>query len=99
MTVTPREVLLKARNDLNWLAEHGAHHGLAAIIAERRRQVEMGRTVSHDLAHRDETLLVREAVNRLDDARASHKGPQHAAATAGALLAAEVDRLRARGNA
>ena len=98
MTMTPREALRKARRDLNWLAEHGAHHGLTAIIAEQRRQVEMGRTVSHDLAHGDETLLVREAVNRLDGARASHEGPQHAA-TAGALSAAGVDRLQARGDA
>lgn len=38
----PQHQLAKARDDLTWLAAHGALTGVAAIIAERRAAVERG---------------------------------------------------------
>ena len=36
----PQHQIAKTRDDLTWLAAHDAFRGVAAIIAERRAQVE-----------------------------------------------------------
>ena len=38
----PQHQIAKTRDDLTWLAAHDAFRGVAAIIAERRKQVERG---------------------------------------------------------
>ena len=40
--MTAASELAKARDDLAWLSAHGALTGVAAIIAERRKQIERG---------------------------------------------------------
>jgi hypothetical protein len=89
--------------DLDWLRDHGALAGVAEILRERRRQIETkGFTPAHDrAAHADGRLV--NAVGfqaRVCEERvlAGLDGPpeaEQAMARAGALAAAEIDRLTA----
>jgi hypothetical protein len=75
-------------DDLAWLDDHGALNGVAAVIAERRRQLEMsGHGLAEDDRYDGQELLgvarycITLPANRVEVAQA------------GALCAAELDRL------
>ena len=103
--MSTRDRVAQAQADLAWLERHGAAEGVAAIVAERRRQIEqMAWTRSHDdIAHTDGWLgneaAIRAAVGVYMD-RHDPQGNKDAAdqfAESGALAAAEIDRLEALG--
>jgi len=73
--------------DLAYLARHGALAGVTEITAERRRQLEQGATAGQDdrLTHGELTAYAERRI-RLGKLR-----------QAGALLAAEIDRLARAG--
>lgn len=83
--------LSKAEADLGWLEQFGALEGVAAIIAERRRQIEVkGYDDEHDQQH-DPRQLAAMAVLRLpvyQNQVITHGN----LAQAGALVAAAIDR-------
>lgn len=89
-----------ACDDLARLADFGALDGVAEIVRERVRQVEaLGHTPGHDDGHHDGWLM-HEAIARLLSAgRRVAEGVsgaediEEACREAGALLAAEADRL------
>lgn len=92
----------QAVRDLAWLEDHDAVTGVAAVIAERRRQVEqLGYDAAHDREHHADGWLLGEAMQRAAVAgyMARHDpvpdviSTRQEAAEAGALLAAEIDRL------
>lgn len=96
--------LARARLDLLYLQDHGALAGVAEIIRERRRQIEeLGYTPEHDdrLGPRSHPSLVGMAGDKISmgyglDAVVNQITPGDQAAycaKAGALLAAEADRL------
>lgn len=92
--------LAVAMDDLVALEAHGALAGVAEILRERRRQIEAkGYTARHDDSL-DGQELIAEASNRLAElTRQQAEGtagyPEYDTAyrQAGALLAAEIDRL------
>jgi hypothetical protein len=86
------EAFAGAQDDLVWLSEHGALTGAAEILRERRRQVEaLGHIAEHDDA------LVRDQLVQMAEGRLSvmlfGARHDHLLYEAGALLAAEIDRL------
>lgn len=90
-----------AMDDLVFLRDSGALAGVAEIIRERRRQVEAkGRTLEHDARAHSDGWLVSSARCRLAvldmetrDGTAGYPEAEEALRKAGALLAAEIDRL------
>jgi len=95
-----RDAFVQADNDLFWLSEHGALAGAAAVLAERRRQIEkLGWTPEHDDAHADGALAqtayrcLEELFEDRDSGRAGAGGDDRRLRSAGALAAAEIDRL------
>ena len=80
-------------NDLLELELAGAIGGVRAIVTERLRQVRAGHTVEADRAGSRDTSLILLAGNKVSHAPTSPDGPLHAYAAAGALLAAEMDRI------
>jgi hypothetical protein len=100
--MSARDRTAQAQADLAWLERHGASEGVAAIIAERRKQIEvLGYTRRHDDLHKD-GLLGREAGMRAIMAHYmvthdpyGNKDSADEFAEAGAMAAAEIDRLEA----
>lgn len=96
-----REEFVAADQDLYWLAEHGALAGVAEILCERRRQIErLGYTVERDEREHEDGFLVSEASAATTSAIVGVvegiSGPadvEHDLRQAGALCAAEIDRL------
>jgi len=91
---------LAAQEDLVHLANHGALAGVAEVIRERRRQVEKGYTAVHDdAANPDGGLMslaedvLAFAIQDRRDGTASPAGDEEGLREAGALCAAEIDRL------
>ena len=91
----------EAIGSIGYLAQHGALAGVAAVIRERRRQVEAkGYTPEHDDQHTDGWLPDGAARQRLSGLRYNRvQGPsipefhEEMLREAGALCAAEIDRL------
>lgn len=88
-------------DDLNYLEEHGALAGVAEVIRERRRQIEqLGYTVAHDGTEHDDGSLViragRQCSAVVQGVLTTSEGPEFVEEKmrqAGALAAAEIDRL------
>jgi hypothetical protein len=90
------KVFRQAMRDLMYLDDHDALTGIASIIADRRAQIEKyGRDPGHDVRQHTRGYLARNARDRVSEAAICDKGPRHAYSTAGALLAAEIDRDQA----
>lgn len=117
------DMLTLARHAVVQLAADASPDGVAAIAAERRRQLfRLGHTEAHDAAaHTDGELAYSAAafllgyldslrtigdpemvavvqslcnwLGMVGSCRPKWKGPRHALAVAGALIAAEIDRL------
>jgi hypothetical protein len=88
-------------DDLNYLESRGALTGVAEVIRERRRQIEqLGLIPEHDRQERSDGGLVDLAFVRLTDTSYNRHGgisdvksDERDMAQAGALCAAEIDRL------
>lgn len=93
--------LAAAVADLTWLAEEGALAGVAAIINERRRAIEVHRyELLHDDGHHTGALVSMAMFHatRLGDLRKigiadPARSDEDHVRTAAALMAAELDRL------
>jgi hypothetical protein len=92
--------LWHAHEDIEWLAERGALAGVAEVIRERRRQVEvLSHPVEHDDARTAGELVFRAVVKLFRVRRTRGEGTadvgsdEDALRKAGALAAAEIDRL------
>ena len=91
----------EAVTDLRWLTANEAMAGVAEIVRERRRQVEAkGYDAGHDDSEHTDGWLMHEAVRLVQNAgRRVAEGVggaediEEACREAGALLAAEADRL------
>jgi hypothetical protein len=87
---------MEAARDLVWLDDHGAMGGVAEILRERRRQIEVkGYDAAHDDSQ-DAGAMIMQAEHRLRVTRAricDGVPVVLAFRQAGALLAAEMDRL------
>lgn len=86
--------------NLAWLDDHEALAGVAEVIRERRRQIEqLGHTAEHDDEHTRGQLLQFARARIAQAAREVHGGTggypeqEEALRQAGALYAAEIDRL------
>lgn len=87
--------------DLDWLRTRGALAGVAEVVRERRRQIEqLGYTVAHDDTEHGDGWLMGAANDRLADMLidvgtgvAGYPECEQALRQAGALAAAEIDRL------
>ena len=85
---------------LIWLEQHGALHGIAMLAAERRHQIELSYDTAHDRhAHPDGWLATEATLEAAAGAFMVKHDPvkgdsQDQLARSGALLAAEIDRLR-----
>ena len=99
MTSAARE-LADAMDNLIWLSKNLAATGVAAVIAERRHQIELGYTPVHDQQHHPDGWLATEAtleasagayMTRHDTVKTDNADQL---ARSAALLAAEIDRLR-----
>lgn len=100
--MSDRDTTAQAQADLAWLERHGAVAGVAAILAERRRQIEqLGYGANHDSEH-PEGYLATDAVLRLAGAAYMIKYdtvPVEAIpdiAAAAAVAAAAIDQLAPR---
>lgn len=98
--MTDRGTTAQAQADIAWLEKHGAVDGVAAIVAERRRQIENGFTVEHDREHDDGWLGWQAGTRGVLGSYMVQHDPVKADAIpefaeAGALAAAEIDRLMA----
>jgi hypothetical protein len=103
--MTSRDLLAQAQADLAWLERNGAIAGVAAVVAERRRQIEKhGYDLTLDGEH-ERGWLAREAILRLAgagfmlkyDPQAGHADAIPELAAPGALAAAEIDQLTQQG--
>ena len=89
----------QAIHDMLWLAREGAWRGITAVIAERKRQVELGFTPEHDKDKSEPGHLAgRGAVMGATGSYMAENDPdpeaaQTLCAEGAALLAAEIDRL------
>jgi hypothetical protein len=91
--VSEREDFKAALRDLSWLAENGALNGVAAILRARREHIGRGRTAGHDDLLCGNAELLAEASDEMHCALGVlEEAPGHVA-RAGALLAAEHDRI------
>jgi hypothetical protein len=97
----PVQDLIDAHMNLAWLAEQGALAGVAEVIRERRRQIEqLGHTPWEDgnsavflnLASMASLKLARVNVTR-QQGTADIGSDEEGLRQAGALAAAEIDRL------
>lgn len=99
--MTDRDTTAQAQADIAWLERHGAVTGVAAVVAERRRQIEKGYTPEHDRDEHDDGWLGWQAGTRgvLGSYMVQHDPVTGDAmpefAEAGAMAAAEIDRLAA----
>jgi hypothetical protein len=90
-----------AYTDLSWLADAGALDGVAEVLRERRRQLEQkGWSLAHDAqAHNAGKLMVMasqaaaQAYAGAVDGTKDEAGCERLMARAGALAAAEIDRV------
>jgi hypothetical protein len=90
----------EAARDLAYLFEMGALAGVAEVIRERRHQIEqLGYTPERDRRH-DNAELIGKAVDRINElgtgiaeGTAGWTDAERTMAQAGALAAAEIDRL------
>jgi hypothetical protein len=88
--------------DLDWLAGNGALDGVAEVLRERRRQIaEKGYTSEHDDQEHEDgglmSMVVMRAAGTVSRAADGRDGPaecERSMAEAGALAAAEIDRLQ-----
>ena len=94
-----RDDVAEACDDLARLSDFGALAGMAEILRERRRQVELGLTAEHDDTHADGRLAAM-ALDHLTLAFYARSAGASSADTdtgrlcrAAALIAAEIDRL------
>lgn len=92
----------EARDDLYWLFSRSALAGVAEIIRERRRQIELGHTPERDRAeHMDGKLLYMATGTaawtgaQAEDGVLGPPEVERGLAATGALAAAEIDRLDA----
>lgn len=90
--------LHQAITDLDYLYQAGALPGVAAVIAERRRQLqELNWPLSHDDEHTNGLLITLARKRLVDVAIARHEGTTVSEtaelAKGGALVAAELDRI------
>jgi hypothetical protein len=92
--------LRDAYDDLAWLSSHDALGGVAEILQERRRQIEMGHTAECDDVLTEGGLVVWAEGFLRDGVRAARRNgiadigsDEHALRAAGALAAAEMDRM------
>ena len=103
--MSDRDLTAQAQADIAWLEKHGAVTGVAAVAAERRRQIEKGYTPEHDADEHDDGWLGWQAGTRgvlgsymvqmpFDTSVAADAIPLFA--EAGAMAAAEIDRIRPR---
>lgn len=83
---------IQIRDDLAYLARHEALEGVAAIIAERRRQLGLGYTAHHDDHDHERGDLTVRAADKATGALTCDRSPSRSLAQAGALCAAEIDR-------
>jgi hypothetical protein len=91
----------EAVRNLAWLQDQGALTGVAEVIRERRRVIEVGGiTVYRDSLERGDGSLAVDAVALLEemlaavaDGTAGYPECEEALRQAGALCAAEMDRL------
>lgn len=103
--MSTRDRVAQAQADIAWLERQGAAEGVAAIIAERRRQIEaMAWSRSHDdIAHTDGWLGWQAGVKAiLGSYMVQHdpfgnKDSTDEFAESGAMAAAEIDRIEALG--
>lgn len=94
-----RDDVAEACDDLARLADFGALAGMAEILRERRRQVELGLAAGHDDMRADGRLVAM-ALDHLTRAFYARSAGASSADTdtarlrrAAALIAAEIDRL------
>jgi hypothetical protein len=97
--LTPGEYRQMHEN-LHWLEGRHALAGIAEVIRQRRFQIEQGHTPAHDREAHDDGALVQMAAGRLSDLSDSRLDgladpatDEMTLAQAGALAAAEIDRL------
>lgn len=97
--VIPPE-LERAVRDLGWLFDNEALAGVAAVLAERRRQIErLGWTPEHDDEHADGGLAniayrcLGEVFENRESGRGDPSDEKRLLRNSGALAAAEIDRL------
>jgi hypothetical protein len=102
--MSDRDKTAQAQADIAWLEQHGAVAGVAAVVAERRFQIEQrGYDVQHDRDEHDEGWLGWQAgVKSVLGSYMTQNDPVKADALplfaeAGAMAAAEIDRLTPRG--
>lgn len=95
-----RSDLFSAVQDLGWLHRNGALAGVHEVIRERRRQVEaLGHDAGHDDGHVRGDLVVFAEIRLMNlrtdrsDGTADPASDERELRQAGALLAAEIDRL------
>jgi hypothetical protein len=95
-----RKAYGETRDDMYWLAANGAFAGVAEIIRERRRQIEALRfTPEHDDRHENGWLMHEAAlriiscIGQMLAGVAGYPEIEEALRQAGALSAAEMDRL------
>lgn len=88
-------------NDLRYLEGRGALRGVAAIVAERTRQIRHGYGAEHDAGHDPGWLAGRASVTAnacarsLQNGRTQQVDPVRGLPAAGAMVAAEIDRMLA----
>jgi hypothetical protein len=89
----------QAVQDVLWLCQHGAWRGVAAVLAERRRQIDLGHTTESDRGDLKPGWLSRQSsVQAAVGAFMAEEDPDPDSAAglvaeAGALAMAEIDRL------
>ena len=84
----------KALRDLSWLRENGALNGVAAVITERRRQIEsLGYDVRHDNGHGSRELARMASMRALDASATRCDDRKADLAASGALAAAGIDKM------
>jgi hypothetical protein len=88
----------QAVQDVIWLGKNGAWRGVAAVLAERRRQIELSYDVPHDKGHEPGWLARQACVAAALGSYMAEQDPNpeiavDECAKAGALSMAEIDRL------
>jgi hypothetical protein len=96
-----RDMYVRADQSLLWLAENGALAGIAEVIAERRRQIELGWTPQIDCNLPNGWLPVMGQAKLLAlltdnmEGKIDYAKIEASLKSAAALCAAEIDRLKA----
>jgi hypothetical protein len=101
--MSDRDLTAQAQADIAWLEKHGAVAGVAAVVRERRRQIERhGYDLNHDNEHdrgwmtTEAALLAANAVYMIRFDPAGDEDSRDELAKAAALAAAEIDQLTPR---